>query len=172
MRLRPASRQDIPALARLVQACDLSQRSWAGDDLRVPSIEEQELEWELRFARTGAWIRVAEDGHAEGIVGVIAYAAAHVSRDDRTPLPGVAHVSSVFVHPGHWRRGIARRMLAAAETAMCAEGYERAQLWTLEGSPAEQLYTALGWRRDGRREHFAALRRPIVAYVKTLAADR
>ena len=66
------------------------------------------------------------------------------------PVAGLGHVSAVFVDPDHWRRGIARRMLDAAEAAMLAAGHDRAQLWTLEGSPAEQLYTALGWRRDGR----------------------
>jgi GNAT superfamily N-acetyltransferase len=169
--LRVASRADIPALARLVRACDQSQLAWAGPGLRIPTVEEEELDWELRFARTGAWIRVAQDGDGT-ILGVIAFATAQVSRDDHTLLPGVAHVSSVFVHPDHWRRGIARTMLADAERAMSARGYDRAQLWTLEDSPAEQLYGALGWRRDGRREAYASRGLPIVAYVKTLAADR
>ena len=51
---------------------------------------------------------------------------------------------------------------------MRAAGYDRAQLWTLEGSPAEQLYSALGWARDGRRDVYAPMGLAIVAYVKTL----
>jgi GNAT superfamily N-acetyltransferase len=164
--LRPATRADIPALGRLVRRCDESQRAWAGRDLRMPDPEAEELEWDLRFARSGSWIRVAVDG--EALVGAIAFAQATVSRHDRTPVAGLGHVSAVFVDPDHWRRGIARQMLAAAEAAMRAAGHDRAQLWTLEGSPAEQLYTALGWRRDGRRDVFPPMGLTTVAYVKPL----
>ena len=51
---------------------------------------------------------------------------------------------------------------------MRAAGYDRAQLWTLEGSPAEQLYSTLGWTRDGRRDVYPPMGLAIVAYVKTL----
>jgi GNAT superfamily N-acetyltransferase len=161
-------REDIPALTELVRACDLSQRSWAGDHVPVAAVEAEELEWDLRFARTGAWIRVAEDGDAGEVVGVVAFANGQLSRQDRTLVPGLAHVSAVFVSPDHWRRGIARMLLDAAEDAMREQGYERAQLWTLQGSPAEQLYAALGWERDGRRDTFPPMGLGIVAYVKLL----
>ncbi|MCZ4494048.1 MAG: family N-acetyltransferase [Conexibacter sp.] len=165
MRFRPAQRTDVPALAQLVRACDQSQRAWAGD-VPIPPLEGEELEWELRFARSGAWIHLAEDAGA--VVGVVAFAAGQASRTDRTTVPGLAHVSAVFVAPDHWRRGIARALLDQAETAMREQGYERAQLWTLEGSPAEQLYSALDWERDGRRDHFPPMGLDTVAYVKTL----
>jgi GNAT superfamily N-acetyltransferase len=162
---RRATRADIPELARLVLRCDETQRTWAGDIPMIPE-EVEELEWDLRFARTDAWIEVAEEDGA--IIGVSAWAAGTVSREDRALAPGLAHVSSVFVHPDHWRRGIARTLLDHAEDAMRARGYDRAQLWTLEGSPAERLYDALGWARDGRRDIFAPLGLAIVAYVKAL----
>jgi GNAT superfamily N-acetyltransferase len=164
--LRPATRADVPALVALTQRCDVSHREWAGADLPIPTEQAEELDWDLRFARRGAWIQVAEEEGA--IVGAVAYAGATVTREDRTPVPGLAHVSAVFVDPDHWRRGIARMLLGAAEAAMRAEGYERAQLWTLEGSPAERLYTALGWERDGRRDVFPPMGLDTVAYVKAL----
>jgi GNAT superfamily N-acetyltransferase len=174
VRLRPGTRADIPVFARIVRACDESQElgpTHPGPDVPIPSIEEEELEWELRFARSGAWICAAEDGDGR-VAGVAAYAQGTVSREDRTPVAGLAHVSAVFVHPDHWRRGIARQLLVAADDAMRAAGFDRAQLWTLEGSPAEHLYTALGWTRDGRRDIYRPMGLPIVAYVKTLAAAR
>jgi GNAT superfamily N-acetyltransferase len=167
MRLRPATRADIPALAQLIRACDESQAGWAGPGVPIPSVEEEELEWELRFARRGAWTALAEDVDG-AIAGVVAYATGTVSREDHTPVPGLAHVSAVFVHPEHWRKGIARRLLDEAEAAMREQGYDRAQLWTLEGSPAEEVYAALGWRRDGRRDHYPPMGLDTVAYVKTL----
>lgn len=167
MRLREATRADIPALTRLTRRCQASHRSWAGEDLPLPADEGEELEWDLRFARTGAWICVAEadDG---ALVGVVAFVAGQASREDRTIVPGLAHVSAVFVDPDHWRQGIARRLLDAADAAMRAAGYDRAQLWTLEGSPAERLYTALGWSRDGRRDVYPPMGLDTVAYVKAL----
>lgn len=165
--LRPATRDDLRALTALTRRCDASHRAWAGEDLPMPSEEGEELEWELRLARTDAWVRVAVEEDA--IVGVLALARGQVSRDDPTPVRGLAHVSALFVDPDRWRRGIARTLLAAAEEAMRSSGYDRAQLWTLEGSPAERLYTALGWRRDGRRDVFAPMGLPTVAYVKDLS---
>ena len=43
-----------------------------------------------------------------------AFAHGQTSREDRTLVPGLAHVSAVFVEPERWRRGIARQMLDAA----------------------------------------------------------
>jgi GNAT superfamily N-acetyltransferase len=171
--VRPARREDIPALARLAQACDRSQTAWAGPGIPIPGLIEEELEWDLRFARTGAWIVVVDDDERPGeIAATTAYAAGTVSREDRTLVPGLAHVNAVFVHPDRWRRGLARTLLAAADDAMVAAGFDRAQLWTLEGSPAEHLYRNLGWAPDGRREIYPPLGLDIVAYVKTLAAPR
>jgi GNAT superfamily N-acetyltransferase len=165
--LRTATRADIPALTRLTRRCDVSHRAWAGASLPIPAAEGEELEWDLRFARSSAWIHVAEaeDGT---IAGVVAFAAAQTSREDRTLVPGLGHVSAVFVDPDHWRQGVARRLLDAADAAMRAAGFDRAQLWTLAGSPAERLYTALGWRPDGRRDVFPPMGLETVAYVKAL----
>jgi GNAT superfamily N-acetyltransferase len=168
IRLRDATRDDIPALTALTRRCDESHRGWAGPDLPMPSEEGESLEWDMRFARSRAWIQVAEEDDG-ALVGVVAFAQATVTREDRTPVPGLGHVSAMFVDPSHWRRGIARRLLGAAEDAMRAAGFERAQLWTLEGSPAERLYTALGWERDGRRDLYPPMGLDTVAYVKALA---
>jgi GNAT superfamily N-acetyltransferase len=167
MRLRAATRADIPVIVGLVRRCDETVPEWVGREVPVPPEAGEELEWELRFARSGAWIQVAEDDDGT-IAGVIAFASGQVSREDRTLVPGLAHVNAVFVEPDQWRRGIARQLLEAADTAMRTAGYDRAQLWTLEGSPAERLYAALGWARDGRRDVYAPMGLSIVAYVKTL----
>lgn len=171
MRLRPATRADLRALVRLTRRCDESHRAWAGGTLSVPDEAAEELEWELRLARSGARVTVAEDddgGEPSEILGVCALAGAQAAREDPTPVPGLGHVSALFVDPDHWRRGIARTLLRAAEDAMRAAGYTRAQLWTLAGSPAEELYRALGWAPDGRRDVFAPMGLETVAYTKPL----
>jgi GNAT superfamily N-acetyltransferase len=167
MRLRAATRADIPVIVAMVRRCDETVPAWTGREVPIPPEAGEELEWELRFARSGAWIQVAEDESAT-IAGVIAFANGQASREDHTLVPGLAHINAVFVEPACWRRGIARQLLDAADVAMRNTGYDRAQLWTLEGSPAEQLYTALGWVRDGRRDIYPPMGLAIVAYVKTL----
>jgi GNAT superfamily N-acetyltransferase len=74
----------------------------------------------------------------------------------------------VIVRPSHWRRGLASRLLALAEAEMRARGYGREQLWTPEGAPAEKLYRALGWERDGRREWHPWAALWMVGYAKAL----
>jgi GNAT superfamily N-acetyltransferase len=167
VRLRVATRADIPAIVGLVRRCDETVREWLGREVPIPPEAGEELEWELRFARRGAWIRVAEEDDG-AIAGVVAFAGGQASREDRTLVPGLVHVNAVFVEPDRWRRGIARQLLEAADAAMRNAGYDRAQLWTLEGSPAEQLYAGLGWTPDGRRDVYPPMGLAIVAYVKAL----
>jgi GNAT superfamily N-acetyltransferase len=164
--MRPATRADVPALATLVRACDASQRAWAGPEIPLPSRTQHELEWDLRLGRADAWILLAQDEAAGAVVGVVAFADAPPADD--APARRVAQLNALFVDPGHWRRGIARELLARAEVAMRAGGYERAQLWTLAGSPAEQVYRALGWEPDGRRDRYAPMGLATVGYVRSL----
>ena len=142
----------------------MRQRDWAGADLRLPPAEEWVAEWRQRFDRPGSWMRVANDEEG-AVVAAVSFAQAFAEGE---AIDGRAHVNAVFVDPAHWRRGIARALLGEAERAMRAAGYREVQLWTLEGSPAEQLYAALGWRRDGRRRLYPPFDLDTVAYVKTL----
>ncbi len=162
--LRPATRGDITALAELQHRCDIRQRDWAGPGLLPPPIEDQAAEWRQRFDRPGIWMRVAVDTE-DRIIGAVGFAQAFAEGER---IEGRAHVNAVFVDPAHWRRGIARALLDEAERAMRAAGYRDVQLWTLEGSPAEEVYTALGWRRDGRRSRYPPMGLDTVAFVKAL----
>ncbi len=166
--IRPATPADVRPLARLTSTCLGTYREWTRPDLPVPDPVEEELDWDVRLARAGAWVRVADDP-ADGIIAVVAFAPATASRTDSTPVPGLAHVNAVFVDPAHWRQGWARRLLGLAEDAMREQGYERARLWTAEGSPAERLYTALGWTRTGDRDRHPRLGGlTLVKYLKSL----
>lgn len=161
MRFRPATPDDLPALAALKLRADATHADWL-DDPKLRTLEEEMPEWR---ARADGWMEVAVEG--EEIVGVCAF---HQARVDRVgePIPGRGHVNAVFVEPAHFRKGIARALVQRAEAAMREQGYAEAQLWTLEGSPAERLYAALGWERDGRREIYPPMGVPVVAYVKSL----
>jgi GNAT superfamily N-acetyltransferase len=157
---------DAPALAALVRACDATYREWLPAGWTPPEVGS---DWAARFGDAERWSLVVEDG-AE-VVGFCSFRPAY---EEPVPgrfgqrMPGVAHVGAVFVAPSHWRRGIARRMLALSEDEMLERGYRRAVLWTPEGAPAERLYTALGWRLDGRRAWHDWVGVMVVGYAKTL----
>ena len=139
-------------------------RDWAGEDIRLPPVSQWVDEWAQRFDRPGAWLHVAVDD-AGAIAGAVSFAQAFAEGD---AIAGRAHVNAVFVDPAHWRRGIARALLDEADAAMRQAGYREVQLWTLEGSPAEDMYKALGWQRDGRRQIFPPFGLPVVGYLKAL----
>jgi GNAT superfamily N-acetyltransferase len=146
---RPFRAADAEPLAQLVRACDATYREWLPAGWTPPEVGP---DWAARFTDPERWSLVVED--AGSLVGFCSFRPAY---EESVPgrlgplRPGVAHVGAGFVAPEHWRRGIASRMLARAGAEMRARGYSRAVLWTPEGAPAERLYSALGWKRDGRR---------------------
>lgn len=60
-----------------------------------------------------------------------------------------AEVVKLLVHRRARGRGIARRLMAAAEAEALAAGRTTLHLDTLTGSDAESLYQALGWQAAG-----------------------
>jgi GNAT superfamily N-acetyltransferase len=157
---------DAESLAALVRACDLTYRGWLPDGWTPPEVG---ADWAARFAEPDRWSVVMEDFGA-----VVGFASFRQAFEEAVPgalgprLPGVAHVGAVFVAPTHWRRGIAARMLGCAEEEMRARAYSRAVLWTPEGAPAERLYGALGWVRDGRQAWHDWVGLVVVGYAKDL----
>ncbi len=167
MRLRALSSADVPALGRLCTRCDESHRAWAGPDIPVTPVVEQEATWHVRLVRVGAWTLGAQEDDGR-LVAACAFATAREEHDQGPLLRRLAHVSAVFVDPDHWGRGIARTLLEHAEAAMLERGYERAQLRTLEGSPAERLYASAGWSRTEEREPYPPMGLMTIKYVKAL----
>jgi len=69
------------------------------------------------------------------------------------PVPGLCHISLVFVLPARWGRGIGGRIVDAIVVEARSRGYGRAQLWTHAGNlRAQRLYESHGFRRSGREE--------------------
>ena len=163
---RPFRAEDAEPLAALVRACDATYRAWLPPGWTPPEVG---ADWAARFGDPDRWCVVVEDAGE-----VVGFASFRPGVDEPSPgahgplLPGVAHVGAVFVAPAHWRRGIATRMLALAEEEMRAQSYARAVLWTPDGAPAERLYTALGWTRDGRRAWHDWVGVMVVGYAKDL----
>jgi GNAT superfamily N-acetyltransferase len=154
---RPLAPGDMPALTGLARVCDETYLEWTPRGWTIPVAPRG---WADRYLAPGAWARVALDGTGQ-LVATVAFRRADV--DD-----SVAHVGLVFVHPSRWREGIAGTMLQLAEAEMVARGYVREQLWTPDGAPAEQFYTARGWALNGRREWHPWVGLEMVGYAKEL----
>ena len=82
--------------------------------------------------------------------------------------PDTGHVSHLFVHPDHWRRGIAAALLELGEAEMRERGLEHSTLSTPRGAPALDFYGRLGWRPSGREYHHEELDLHTVGLTKRL----
>lgn len=84
-----------------------------------------------------------------GIVGMASLILDDLEGDPRNPW-----LASVYVPPGHRKKGIASALVRTVEQAARRIGYDRLYLFT---STAPSMYAGLGWRaleqRDYRGEH-------------------
>jgi GNAT superfamily N-acetyltransferase len=69
--------------------------------------------------------------------------------------PHRADVNKLIVHRRARRLGIARTLMQELERQARAEHFTLLVLDTCKGTPAETLYTSLGWTRVGVVPHFA-----------------
>ncbi|MEV4510210.1 GNAT family N-acetyltransferase [Dactylosporangium sp. NPDC049525] len=91
-----------------------------------------------------------EDG-GEPVAMALVVQALALDGASTEPLPGLAHVSMVAVHPDRWGRHLGGVVMARAQLEARHAGYTRAQLWTHETNHrAQRLYERLGWTPSGR----------------------
>ncbi len=86
------------------------------------------------------------------------------------PVPGGAHIQSLYVDPAMRRQGLARRLLALVEAEATRSGARSIDLWTdTRFTEAQAFYERLGYRRQaGTRSLDDASRSIEYHYVKTL----
>ena len=102
-------------------------------------------------ARGERALLVAEDG-GERIVGTVQLLLALPENQ-----PHRAEVAKMLVRRDARRRGIAQRLLDAAEAEARAERRTLLVLDTVTGSDAERLYARAGWRRVGEIPGYALM---------------
>ena len=126
---------------------------------------EQEARMRGRVGDPGAFLFVAED--AGEVVGMALGEQALSDDGAGPPVPGLCHVSMVFVAPERWGEGIGGRLVDALLEEARSRGYRRAQLWTQsDNARARRLYEGRGFRPSGReKEDFGEL---LVHYRRAL----
>ncbi len=111
------------------------------------STEQRLQAWRRILGSAIATVKVwvAEIEHE--IVGFCSVGPGESSVDDATD-PLVLH--TIYLQPGHERRGIGGALIRHAEDGMRQMGARSAILWVLEeNQPARRFYEASGWMRDG-----------------------
>jgi ribosomal protein S18 acetylase RimI-like enzyme len=148
LKIRNATANDAPAIAAIQVAA--SQNAYA--DIVSPDY----LKRLTVQTRTSVWTQLitAASGPEQIMVGeeadlLCCYAHFGRSRDaDATDTTG--ELSSLYVHPGSWRRGFGRNLLTASMRRLGDLGFNDATLWVLAAnSQARRFYERLGWDIDG-----------------------
>ena len=85
------------------------------------------------------------------------------------PPPGTINLWQLFVRPPWQGRGLAARLLDAAEAEARRRGYLRLRLWTArDAGRARRFYEREGWTATGSARADSPLALPIVEYERRL----
>ncbi len=140
----------VPALAEVLISCVAGGASVSF--MHPLSRERAEAFWRGvvdGVARGDRILLVAEDETA-GVVGTVQVLLAMPENQ-----PHRGEIAKLLVHPRARRRGIAARLMGAADEAARAAGKSLLVLDTVTGGDAERLYPRLGWQRCGVIPDFA-----------------
>lgn len=139
------------------------------------SVEERTAMWATVLGRGDPAVHVFVAERHGAVVGFVC-AGPSPDRDAAAAGEGpdgpVGAVFALYVHPAHWGRGIGRRVLAAAEAALRADGYRRATLWVLVSNErGRRFYERCGWVCEGstQTEFRGDTRLDEVRYARRIA---
>ncbi len=141
--VRPGTEADFEVAVAVWRESDTARRG-------RPAAPEVEETVRSRLGLPGTWLTVAErDGQVVGVTFAQPARADDGAREEE--IPGLCHLSMVFVLPEHWGHGVGGALLDDTVAEAARRGYRRIQLWTHEDNERSQrLYTRRGFAREGR----------------------
>jgi GNAT superfamily N-acetyltransferase len=113
-------------------------------------------------ARTGLWQRVLREAGQPGTGVVVAESGADLlgfvhfcpTRDADQDPARVGEVSSIYLLPQAWAKGLGWRLMAGAVRHLTDAGYAEALLWVLDtNARARRFYTRADWAENGATRH-------------------
>lgn len=143
--VRHGTQEDIDAAVAVWRAAEIQRRGTQS----IPNAHEDLVRAVIRRAE----IFVVVAGERSEVVGV---ALGEPGREDDgagPKVPGLWHISMIFVSPDRWGQGIGRSVVGSILQEARALGYDRAQLWTdVDNTRAQRLYEAFHFVRSGREK--------------------
>lgn len=145
MEIRPAILPDSLSVAEIhVESWKYAYRGLVPDSvLDSITVKTRMKHWVKAIEAGSPRLRIAEKDSV--IVGWVAFGP---SRDeDASPKTG--EIEAIYVHPGHWGKGIGKALLAAAVQVLSAQKYARITLWVLsKNTRAARFYRGQGFQID------------------------
>lgn len=138
VRVRPATVDDVPALAELVQVIDPSTGAFSGKPLQDSSTDHLCTRFADIVGQAARTLLIAAD-ESGAVVGMLAARSDEIGAIDLTP---VLHVTHLMVAPGQRRRGVGRALLAAAVQLADEIGVENVLTTAAAGSREGNRYLA------------------------------
>jgi ribosomal protein S18 acetylase RimI-like enzyme len=143
--VRPGRAEDVEPAVAVWQVANTARRG----GVPVPAEHEQRVRGYL--AKPDAFLVVAQDGG--DLIGMAVGFQGCEDDGAGPPIPGLCHISLVFVHPDRWRQGTGGMLMRHLLLEGRARGYSHFQLWThADNRRAQQLYEGLGFLRSGREK--------------------
>lgn len=118
--------------------------------VRVPDVVDAEQWWRRYLAGGWTWVAVEEVQGTTRVAGTVSLRV-----DQPENAPHRAELTKLLVHRDFRGRGLASRLVTAAEGAAVRAGRTLLVLDTETGSPAEGIYERWGWHRVGTIEGYA-----------------
>lgn len=149
-RIRPALSTEVPALNALIaaSATELSRGYYTA--AQTNSLITHVFGVDTQLLADGTYYVIERDGCLMACGGWSGRRtlfggdqAKGISDSALDPATDAARIRAFFVHPGHARQGLGRRLLAHCEAAAKVAGFCRAEL--MATLPGEPLYRALGY---------------------------
>jgi GNAT superfamily N-acetyltransferase len=166
IRYRSATPRDATIMAEVIVAGFATYRDFAPPGWQPRKSPQEEAEVYDRLYRSVVHARIAF--HDSAAVGVTGWMPA-LSRPERVPIPGRAHLWILFVRPAWWGTGLAAALLDWSVSAMRDCGRDTAQLWTPRDSArARAFYEREGWAWSGSEIFNEDLGLDLVLYERSL----
>jgi len=138
--LRRARESDLPACMEMFAELNDLQRSWRVFPPRAGQVRDMEHHYRAALDDPDAVLLIAED---EG--EVVGMAAGNVHRPSTVSDHLAVEISSVYVRPGHRRRGLGKALAAEVARFARQRGVDRITLKTF----AQNVDALEAWRRMG-----------------------
>jgi GNAT superfamily N-acetyltransferase len=164
---RRATIDDVPVLAETVRAgfegyVAFAPRGWA-----PPPFPDEAAGIRERLLQPDSWCVIAHDG--DRVAGHVAFVDARERLGARELIPGLAHLSMLFIREPWWGTGLATTLLALGVDEAHARGYQAMRLFTPAGQArARAFYEREGWTTDGAEWFDAMLGLDLVEYRRGL----